>query len=150
MEQKENKERQEEIAELKKQLEEQKQMNAKNLVATHKIRGVVNEGEEEHLEKLALLDYISVKKMLETRTPSKEEKEGEVKPEEGKKLSEQVKEFIKQETAEGDRRGWTYLEWYRKDMEGLLSMQKNEPEKYKKLEETFAKEANAKSLKFND
>jgi HK97 family phage prohead protease len=145
----EGKENQEEINELKKQLEEQKKLNAKNLVSMHKERGVIEDGETEHFEKLALSDYETVEKILTARSPKKEKEEKS--DEESKKLSEQVRKFAQQEDSKkGEREQWTYLDWYRKDMQGLFAMQKNEPEKYKKLEESFAAEAEEKQLKIEN
>ena len=40
--------------------------------------------------------------------------------------------------ASEDRAKWTYLDWYKKDLKGLLSMQKTDPERYKRLEADFA------------
>jgi phage head maturation protease len=128
---------------LQKQVNEQKQLSAKNLVKIHQLRGVVQDGEVEHLSKLAIADYDTTEKMLEARQPEKrpEEEKPETVETESKKLSDQMKDFTKglgseagKKTAADDRAGWSFYDWFRKDSEGLSLMQKSDPERYKKLE----------------
>jgi len=145
-----------EVENLQLQLDEQKKLNAKNLVKLHVQRGVVQEAETEHLTKLAETDYPTVEKMLDARTPAektektdKTEKLSETA--EGKKLNETIKEFTQgadgSKKAIDDRKNWTFLDLYKKDREALSVMQEKEPERYKALELAFNKEAETMSLK---
>jgi hypothetical protein len=140
-----------EVAELKNQLDAQKKLNAHNLIELHKQRGVVQEEEVEHLEKLSILDYDSVEKMLKARK-AKEEKPDEKKEEKpdatGKDLAAQLQGFLQQQGEKKQGRDdWTYLDWYKKDLPGLMDMQKTNPDLYTSLENAFEKESNAKGLK---
>ncbi len=57
------------VEQLQHELAEARKINAKNLVHIHKLRGVVQEGEEEILTELAQQDYDKVFQMLEKRKP---------------------------------------------------------------------------------
>ncbi|MCQ2202405.1 MAG: HK97 family phage prohead protease [Bacteroidales bacterium] len=139
------------------ELEKQKKINVKNLLAIHKSRGVVGEKEVEHLEKLAMLDYETTEMMLQARevVEGKEEKEpSEKKGEgtEGRQLAEELKRFQHGEKQEqqDERAGWTYLDWYKKDQKGLLSMQEKEPKKYEQLVNSWEKECKSKGLNLGE
>jgi hypothetical protein len=128
---------------LQKELDEQKKLNAKNLVKMHKIRGAVQDAEEEHLTKLAESDYGTVEKMLDARTvevPKKEEP-----AEETKRLAEEVKSFTQNAETEknsaSNRADWSYYDYFRKDPDALEAMRKNNPKEYEKIELAFQKEA---------
>lgn len=147
-----------ELEAMKLELEKQKKINAKNMVALHVARGVVGEKEVEHLEKLAMTDYETTEAMLSARevvtvahedTPGKAE---EHQPSEGEQLAAQLEQFQKSKgtTAPADERaGWTYLDWYKKDQAGLLSMQEKEPQKYEALVNSWEQECKNKGLKLD-
>jgi len=167
------------VADLTAKLEAANKLNADNLIALHKQRGVVVDGEMESLKRLALLDYESTSKMLDARvqpqtsantgTDTLENKakelvklhfergvvtateqsiwersamldfEGTKKALEAKVGKETVTSFVQNAntgTSNNDdsRKDWTYLDYYKKDHKALMLMQKDEPEKYKKLE----------------
>ena len=141
----------EENRQLQLQLEESRKLNAKNLVALHRQRGVVGEGEVEHLEKLALMDYESVDKMLSAREvpavhepePTKEDPKGD----QGKQLAAQLQEMQGGAgKAEDERKGWDYLEWTKRDPRGLAAMEQEEPERFKKLCMDFESASRDKGL----
>ena len=134
---------------LKLELAKQKELNAKNLVKLHVQRGVVQEEEVEHLNKLASADYETTEKMLDARkvaevpkTPGTEEKT------EAQLLAEKMAGFTdnKGKDANTEKLSWTFLDWYKKDQEGLELMAKNEPEKFKKLEADFVKSGQKEGL----
>lgn len=136
---------------LQAELEESRKLNAKNLVALHCQRGVVVQGEVEHLEKLALQDYESVEKMLSAREvpvshkpePPKEDPKGE----QGRALAAQLQEMQGGAgNAEDERKSWDYLEWTKKDPRGLAAMEQNEPERFKKLCADFEAASHEKGL----
>lgn len=136
---------------LRAELEESRKLNAKNLVALHCQRGVVVQGEVEHLEKLALQDYESVEKMLSAREvpashepePPKEDPKGE----QGRALAAQLQEMQGGAgNAEDERKSWDYLEWTKRDPRGLAAMEQNEPERFKKLCMDFETASREKGL----
>lgn len=55
---------------LQNELQQLRQLNAQNLIKLHRLRGVVQDGEEEALLSLALGDYETVSRMLEARKGS--------------------------------------------------------------------------------
>lgn len=147
-----------ELEAMRLELEKQKKINAKNMVALHVARGVVGEKEVEHLEKLAMTDYETTEAMLSARevvTANQEEKPGkaeEQQPSEGAQLADRLEQFQngKGTTAPADERaGWTYLDWYKKDHKGLLSMQEKEPKKYEALVNSWEQECKSKGLKLD-
>ncbi len=150
-----------ELQNLQTQLDEQKKLNAKNLVKIHQQRGVVQEAEVEHLNTLAAQNYETVEKMLEARTlsavPDGKEKQPENKDkvtpvaggEEGKKLAEQLGAFTQgagDKSVKDERANWSYYDFFKKDPEALSAMVENEPERFKKLEADFVKESEKQSL----
>lgn len=141
----------EENRQLQLKLDESRKLNAKNLVALHSQRGVVAAGEVEHLEKLALLDYDSVEKMLNAREvpdPGKSEPEKEdPKGDQGKQLAAELEKLQGGAgKVEDERKGWDYLEWTKKDPRGLAAMEQNEPERFKKLCMDFEASSREKGL----
>jgi HK97 family phage prohead protease len=63
------------VEQLQQELQEQKKLNAENLITIHKNRGVITEGELPSLHQLALSNYETVKGMLEARMPAEEKKD---------------------------------------------------------------------------
>lgn len=148
-----------ELEAMKLELEKQKKINAKNMVALHVARGVVGEKEVEHLEKLAMTDYDTTEAMLSAREAaapaepqSPASQEPGQQPNEGAQLAAQLEQFQngKGTTAPADERaGWSYLDWYKKDHKGLLSMQEKEPKKYEALVNSWEQECKNKGLKLD-
>lgn len=140
-----------EMEAMKLELEKQKKINAKNMVALHVQRGVVGEKEVDHLEKLAMQDYETTEAMLNAREVPGKRKEGHQpeapKPNEGEQLAAQLEHFQQgKEKPQAERDGWTYLDWYKKDHAGLLAMQEKHPEKYKDLVDRWEAECKSKGL----
>ncbi len=99
---------------------------AEGLVKLHFDRGAISESEKNVYKASAIADYEGTRKVLEA-----------------KKGTSDVQTFMQgmsstESNELGDRSKWSYLDWYKKDLRGLLSMQKNDPEKYKRLEADFA------------
>lgn len=96
---------------------------AKVLVALHFNRGAITEPEVKIYEEAAKLDYDGTKKVLEAKAGV-----------------DGVKNFVQgmssgaeQKPSDGDRAGWGYYDYFKKDPHALALMEKNEPEKYKAL-----------------
>lgn len=101
------------------------------LIALHFNRGAITEPQKAIYRAGALQDYEGTKKQLELL-----------------KGADGLQTFVaglgggKQGEQGGDERAkWTYLDYYKKDREALILMQKNEPEKYSALEAAFVAES---------
>lgn len=101
------------------------------LVALHFGRGAITEPQKAIYRAGALQDYEGTKKQLELM-----------------RGTDGLQTFVagigggKQGEQGGDERAkWTYLDYYKKDREALILMQKNEPEKYRALEASFVQES---------
>jgi hypothetical protein len=102
---------------------------AEALVKLHFDRGAITEGEKAIFKGAATLDYEGTKKVLEAKTG----KDG-------------IQTFVQGLTnggnqanagTQGERAGWGYYEYFTKDPQALALMEKNEPDKFKKLEADF-------------
>ncbi len=129
------------VAELKAELEAQKKINVETLLLAYKNKGVLQEGEEEVLSALAMKDYDNVRKMLELRQlpAAKTEISGAKAVSFVNNLNNDAKGANGNKANE--RANWTYLDYYKKDMNGLNEMQQKEPDKYKRLEAEFINES---------
>lgn len=134
---------------MRQEIAEMRVVNAKNLVALHVQRGVVDQEEVEHLEVLANLDYHTTEKMLNARKKQEEAKREsrEESGGEGAALAEQLNRVLAGEAKKRDEReGWSYLDWYKKDHAGLLAMQASDSKRYDALVEAWAQECKDKGL----
>lgn len=102
---------------------------AEALVKLHFDRGAIIEGEKAIFKGAAKLDYEGTKKILEAKTG----KDG-------------LQTFVQGLTnggnpanaaPQGERAGWGYYEYFTKDPQALTLMEKNEPDKHKKLVADF-------------
>lgn len=102
---------------------------AEALVKLHFDRGAITEGEKAIFKGAATLDYEGTKKVLEAKTG----KDG-------------LQTFVQGLTnggnpantgTQGERAGWGYYEYFTKDPQALALMEKNEPDKHKKLVADF-------------
>ncbi|MCL1821936.1 MAG: HK97 family phage prohead protease [Prolixibacteraceae bacterium] len=111
--------------------EDSSETKAKALVALHVGRGVIAQTEVAFYENAAKFDYEGTKKQLEARQGMAE-----------------VQEFVngmnvggEQKQPTNERAGWGYYEYFKNDPAALSFMEKNEPEKYKKLIADFEAES---------
>ncbi len=88
--------------------------------------GIITETEKQHFAKLAEQDFDSVKAILDTRPAQKQTS-----------LSAMAHEARK-DTATADRTGWSYLEWAKKDPEGLRKMKIESPKEFERLATAYA------------
>lgn len=107
---------------------------AEALVKLHFDRGAITEGEKAIFKGAATSDYEGTKKVLEAKTG----KDG-------------LQTFVQGLTnggnsgnagALGERAGWGYYEYFTKDPQALALMEKNEPDKHKKLVADFQASCN--------
>lgn len=109
---------------------------AKQLVALHAQRLALTPEEIAFYEKAASMDYEGTKKILEAR-----------------KGIETINAFVNNlefnANKQDDRSKWTYLDWYKKDLNGLQSMAKNDPARFKRLEAEFLNESTQLGITIN-
>ncbi|WP_165027053.1 hypothetical protein [Dysgonomonas sp. ZJ279] len=104
------------------------EVNADALIKLHFDRAAITEAEKSIYRPAAILDYDGTKKVLEMKTG----KDG-------------VQSFVvglsngnNNSGGNADERAnWTYYDYFRKDQHALSMMEKNEPDKFKKLEADF-------------
>lgn len=177
------------VEQLRKELDAQRKLNAENLIAIHKNRGVVTDGETESLRELASGNYEATAKMLEARKAPEAQPaqpvgaealadalvklhfdrgaitdgekavykayaltnyEGARKELEAKTGKDGLQTFMQglsgghtpqQHPGSNERVGWSYYDYFRKDPQALKLLEKNEPDRYKKLVGDFQAES---------
>ena len=97
------------------------------LVELHSQRVGLSVDEKNMYTSAATLDYEGTKKALEARK--------------GKDNVESFVAGMGVGKSQNERADWTYLDYYKKDPEALSLMQKNDPDKFKKLEADFVEES---------
>lgn len=110
---------------------------AEALVKLHFDRGAISEQEKSVYKLSAIADYEGARKVLEAKTGTRE-----------------IKTFVQGirtgagQGGEGsdERSKWTYLDYYKKDMRALGLMEKEDPEKYKKLVSDFEAECSTMGI----
>lgn len=114
-----------EIAQLKATISEMKKESVESFLTAAVKDGKITEGEKEGFAKLASTDFDTVKSIIESK-PAKAS--ASLKSMELKHASS---------SSEDGREKWTYLEWMKKDPEGLKSMKANDPERFSELQKTI-------------
>lgn len=114
-----------EIAQLKATISEMKKESVESFLTAAVKDGKITEGEKEGFAKLATTDFDTVKSIIESK-PAKAS--ASLKSMELKHASS---------SSEDGREKWTYLEWMKKDPEGLKSMKANDPERFSELQKTI-------------
>ena len=112
---------------------------ADNLVKLHFDRGAISEPEKVVYKASAIANYEGTRKVLEAK-PGKD----------GVQTFVTGMQSGKEAGADDNRAKWTYLDWYKKDLKGLSSMEKNDPEKYQKLAGDFAADSGFSGTDVND
>lgn len=105
---------------------------AATLVQLHFTRGAIMSEEKDFFEKSAKLDYEGTKKLLEQRRGTADFKSFVAKLSDGDGKDKELED--------DERKKWTFLDWYKKDPEGLKKMEKEDPEKYARLAGDFDEE----------
>lgn len=113
------------IAELEQRLADRDKEAVTAFLATAVAEGRIAEAEKEGFAKLAATDFDTVKDIIAKR---------EAKP--TASLHEMARHAAATAPAD-DRRNWNYLEWMKKDPEGLRKMKAEEPERFKMLQQTL-------------
>ncbi len=113
-----------EIAELKASISETKKMAVVAFLDAAVKDGKITEKEKPAFEKLAAADFDSVKNIIDSRET---------------KASGSLRELQAQAGAAipSGRENWTYLEWMKKDSEGLKRMKIENPNEFERLKKTL-------------
>lgn len=100
---------------------------ASTLVELHARRLQLSEEEKELYVKAATLDYEGTRRKLENM--------------QNRHLQSFLEDITSPASQREDRSTWTLLDWYKKDLAGLIEMSKNNPEKLKQLEAEFSQKS---------
>lgn len=115
-----------EIASLKAQLAESKKREVDSFLTAAVQSGKITTEEKEGFAKLAANDFETVQSLINSRPA---------------KASTTLKEMQAQIVAAtpAGRENWTYLEWMKKDPEGLKRMKTENPTEFERLQNTLKK-----------
>lgn len=111
-----------EIAQLKGEIAKGKSDAVKSYLEAAVAAGKISESEKENFQKLAESDFETVKKIIDEKKP---------------KASQSLKDLAAKTASESDRSNWTYLEWMKKDSDGLSRMKKENPSEFERLKSTL-------------
>jgi Mu-like prophage I protein. len=114
----------EEIAQLKAELAANKQQRIDAVLAAAVAQGKISEAEKPHFAKLAEADLESVQAIIDAR----ETKQG---------MSLKDLQHNAASHVTPGRESWTYLEWMKKDPQGLKAMRSNNPKEFERLQNTL-------------
>lgn len=115
-----------EIASLKAQLAESKKREVDSFLTAAVQSGKITTEEKEGFAKLAANDFETVQSLINSRPA---------------KASASLKDLLAQTAtaAPAGRENWTYLEWMKKDPEGLKRMKTENPTEFERLQNTLKK-----------
>lgn len=111
-----------EIAQLKAEIAQNRKDNVSSYLDAAVASGKIAAEEKEDYQKLAETDFDTVKKIIDAKQP---------------KASQSLKELAARSNAHSDRENWTYLDWMKKDSEGLARMRKENPSEFARLQATL-------------
>lgn len=111
-----------EIAQLKAQIAQNKKEAVGAYLDAAVASGKITADEKENYQKLADSDFETVKKIIDAKQP---------------KASQSLRELAVQSNTHADRADWTYLDWMKKDSEGLARMKKENPSEFARLQATL-------------
>lgn len=111
-----------EIARLKAEIAQNKKDAVESYLTAAVASGKITDAEKADYAKLSESDFETVKKIIDAKQP---------------KASQSLKELAAQGNAHSDRENWTYLDWMKKDSEGLARMKKENPSEFARLQATL-------------
>lgn len=117
-------EKEQEIAELKAQLAAAHQREVEQYLSTAVLSGRITEAERPHLQKLSEVDFVTVKALVDERP---------------QQATVSMKELLHKSAAlmSNGREDWDYLEWMKKDPDGLAKMKRENPSEFQRLQQTL-------------
>lgn len=113
-----------------------KEVLADTLVKAHFDRGAITEAEKPVFRTAALADYEGTRKALEARPGTQQAKD----------FAQGLTAGANAAGASDERAKWTYLDFYKKDLDALKAMKTADSERYKKLEAAFIAECKAEGI----
>lgn len=111
-----------EIAQLKAEIAQNKKEAVNSYLTAAVASGKISETERADYEKLADKDFDTVKKLIDAKSP---------------KASASLKDLAAQSATQPERSNWTYLDWMKKDSEGLKRLKAENPAEFERLQKTL-------------
>lgn len=113
-----------EIAQLKAEIAQNKKDAVNSYLTAAVASGKITETEKADYETLAEKDFDIVKKLIEAKTP---------------KASACLRDLAVQSATQPERANWTYIDWMKKDSEGLKRLKAENPAEFERLQKTLKK-----------
>jgi len=113
-----------EIAQLKAEIAQNKKKAVNSYLTAAVASGKISETEKADYETLADKDFDTVKKLIDAKSP---------------KASASLKDLAAQSATQPERSNWTYLDWMKKDSEGLKRLKAENPAEFERLQKTLKK-----------
>lgn len=111
-----------EIAQLKAEIAQNKKEAVNSYLTAAVASGKISETEKSDYETLADKDFDTVKKLIDAKSP---------------KASASLKDLAAQSATQPERSNWTYLDWMKKDSEGLKRLKAENPAEFERLQKTL-------------
>lgn len=111
-----------EIAQLKAEIAQNKKEAVNSYLTAAVASGKISETEKADYETLADKDFDTVKKLIDAKSP---------------KASASLKDLAAQSATQPERSNWTYLDWMKKDSEGLKRLKAENPAEFERLQKTL-------------
>lgn len=111
-----------EIAQLKAEIAQNKKDSVDAYLKAAIAQGKIAENEKADYEKLAENDFETVKKLIDAKSP---------------KATTSLKDLAAKSTTKSEREDWTYLDWMKRDSEGLKRLKVENPAEFERLQKTI-------------
>ena len=111
------------ITELEAKIAEKEKQAVDSFLNAAVSEGKIAKGEKENFAKLAVSDFETVKSLVESR--------------QGKPSVSLAQMVNSKQSVDGERANWTYMEWMKKDSEGLARLKAENPKEFERLQQTL-------------
>lgn len=111
------------ITELEAKIAEKEKQAVESFLDAAVSEGKIAKDEKENFAKLAVSDFETVKSLVESR--------------QGKPSVSLAQMVNAKQSVEGERANWTYMEWMKKDSEGLARLKAENPKEFERLQQTL-------------
>ena len=111
------------ITELEAKIAEKEKQAVDSFLDAAVSEGKIAKDEKENFAKLAVSDFETVKSLVESR--------------QGKPSVSLAQMVNAKQSVEGERANWTYMEWMKKDSEGLARLKAENPKEFERLQQTL-------------
>ncbi len=111
------------ITELEAKIAEKEKQAVDSFLDAAVSEGKIAKEEKENFAKLAVSDFATVKSLVESR--------------QGKPSVSLAEMVNSKQSVDGERANWTYMEWMKKDSEGLARLKAENPKEFERLQQTL-------------